>query len=231
MSSRKCEMKTMLRPLSRSPAQHLEQPRDLGRRQGGGRLVEDDDARAGEQHARELDELLHADRKIAEARARVDVEAEVLRAARRLARHAAPGDDAEAADRLRAEKDVLGDGEIGRDAELLMHHADAGGPRVARRAEMHRSAVDAHLACVAGVHAGDDLHQRAFAGAVLAGEAVDLAGLQREIDAAQRLDAAERLGDAGQFEPRRRHRGGLSSGSLRSGTAPPSTACRRRWPW
>ena len=65
-------------PALAHPAQHREQPRDLRRRQRRGRLVENDDARAGEQHARKLDELLHADRKIAETRARVDVEAEVL---------------------------------------------------------------------------------------------------------------------------------------------------------
>ena len=57
-----------------------------------------------------------------------------------------------------------------------MHHADAGGARVARRAEADRLAVDAHLAGVAGVDAGDDFHQRALAGAVFAREAVDRAG-------------------------------------------------------
>ena len=46
--------------LAQAP-QHPEQPLDLGRRQGRGRLVQDDDARAGEQDAAELDELLHAD--------------------------------------------------------------------------------------------------------------------------------------------------------------------------
>ena len=50
------------------------------------------------------------------------------------------------------------------------------------------------------MHAGDDLHQRALAGAVLADETVDLAGGEREVDVAQRLDAAERLRDAVQFE-------------------------------
>ena len=110
MSSRKCEMKTMLRPLALEPDQNAEQPLDLRRRQGGGRLVEDDDARAGEQHAGELDELLHADREIAEPRARIDVEPEALELLARLARHVAPGHDAEAVDRLRAEKHVLGDG-------------------------------------------------------------------------------------------------------------------------
>ena len=80
-------MKIRLRPLVAHPAQHVEQPLDLGRRQRRGRLVENDDARAGKQHAREFDELLHADRKIAEPGARVDVEPEVLQL---LGRRVAP---------------------------------------------------------------------------------------------------------------------------------------------
>ena len=39
----------------------------------------------------------------------------------------------------------------------------------------------------------DDVHQRRLARAVLAGDGVDLAAPQLEVDAAQRLDRAERL--------------------------------------
>jgi hypothetical protein len=95
--------------------QHVEQPLDFRRRQSRCRLVENDDARAGEEHAGELDELLHADREIAEPGARVDVEAEIPQLLLGLPRHFAPGDDAEPVDRLHPEKDVLGDGELGRD--------------------------------------------------------------------------------------------------------------------
>ena len=66
---------------------------------------------------------------------RIDVDAEDGELLARLARHAAPADDAEAVRRLLAEEDVLGDRQVGRDAELLVHHADAGGERVAGRAE------------------------------------------------------------------------------------------------
>ena len=72
---------------------------------------------------------------------RIDVDAEARRAARaRRATMRAPVDDAEPRRRLLAEKDVLGDGEVGHDAQLLMHHADAGGQRIARRAEVHLAA-------------------------------------------------------------------------------------------
>ena len=121
-----------------------EQAFDLGGRQSRGRLVQDDDARAGEQDARQLDELLHADREIAEPRARVDVEPEVLELFRRALGHPAPRDDAHSIHGLAAEKDVLGDAQFRRDAELLMHHADARRQGVARRAEMNFLALDAH---------------------------------------------------------------------------------------
>ena len=70
MSSRKCEMKIKPRPLAFELDQNFEQPLDFRRRQSGGRLVENDDPRAREKHAGKLDELLHADRKVAEPGAR-----------------------------------------------------------------------------------------------------------------------------------------------------------------
>ena len=186
--------------------QNAEQPLDLRRRKRRGRLVENDDARAGEQDPRKLDQLLHADREIAEPRARIDIEPEVLQLFGRRARHVAPGDDPETIDRLRPEKHIFCDAELRRDAEFLMDHADPRRQRVARRAEMHVLAVDLHLAFVGAMDAGDNFHQRALARAVLAGEAMNLAGKQRKVDASKRLDAAKRLRDAGQFQQRWRHR-------------------------
>ena len=137
-------MKMMLRPSLAQPCEDAEQAFDLRGRQSRGRLVENDDARAREQHAGQLDELLHADREIAEPRARVDVEPEVLELFRRALSHPPPRDDAHSIHGLIAEKDVLGDGQFRSDAELLMHHADARGQGVARRAEMDLLPVDTH---------------------------------------------------------------------------------------
>ena len=185
-SSRKCEMKTMLRPLARDAAQHLEQPLHLGRRQRRGRLVEDDDAGAREQHAGELDQLLQADRQRAHAGARIDVDAEagemLAGAARPCARQSTMPSRG---DRLLAEKDVLGDREVGNDRSAPgapcrcrrpAHRAPSGSaprvPSIVMRPSILR------------VNAGDDLHQRRLAGAVLADQAVDLAAAQREVDVA-----------------------------------------------
>jgi hypothetical protein len=99
------------------------------------------------------------------------------------------------------EEDVLGDGQVGRNAELLVHHADAGGVRVARPSGKRTGWPSSRKRAVElGVHAGDDLHQRALAGAVLANETVDLAGMKREVDTTKRFDAAEALRDALEFQ-------------------------------
>ena len=63
----------------------------------------------GEQHAGELDQLLQADRQVAEPRKRIDVDAEPGELLAGFARHAPPLHEAEAIGRLRAEKHVLGD--------------------------------------------------------------------------------------------------------------------------
>ena len=61
-------------------------------------------------------------------------------------------------------------------------------------------AVEQELARVAAVHAGDDLDQRRLAGAVLADQGVDRAGLDAQAAGAQGDDGAERLGDVAQLE-------------------------------
>ena len=196
----KCEMKTMLVPWSRSRRKRREQALDFRRRKRRGRLVEDDDAGAGEQHAGDLDQLLQADRQVAEPRQRIDVDAEPLQLLAGFARHPPPLHEAEAVGRLRPEKHVLGHRQVGRDAEFLMHHGDAGRVRVAHRSKPGLPAVQHETAREFRMHAGDDLHQRAFARAVLADETMDLAGGKREVDPAKRLDTAEGFRDPLQFE-------------------------------
>ena len=59
------------------------------------------------------------------------------------------------------------------------------------------------------IDARQHLHQRRFAGAVLADDGVDLAFLDAEVDVRQRLDAGKRLGDAAHLQ-----NGRCSSGYL-----------------
>ena len=85
-----------------------------------------------------------------------------------------PGDPA--AGRQAAHQQVLADGQVGQQAQLLVDDADAGVARLHRGRAADVAAPDLVRAAVALDGAGEDLDQRALAGAVLAGEAVDLAG-------------------------------------------------------
>jgi hypothetical protein len=78
---------------------------------------------------------------------------------------------------------------------VLVHHADAGGDRVARVGEADRSAVDLDGPLVRPLHAVQDLHQRRLAGAVLPHDRVHLAGAHGEVDVAVGDHAGEPLRD------------------------------------
>ena len=84
-------------------------------------------------------------------------------------------------------------------------HDDAGLVRLPGRGEADRGAGELDRAGVGRDRAGDDGHQRALAGAVLAEQDVSLAGAQVEIDPAQGANAAEPLLDAGEPQQRLGH--------------------------
>ena len=119
----------------------------LLRGQHGRRLVEHEHPRAAVQRPEDLDALLHAHGDVLDAGVRVDLQPVALGELlgpppRRL--------DVEepAAARLVAEDQVLGDGHDRDEHEVLEHHADPVGHRVARRADRDQLAVDADLALV-----------------------------------------------------------------------------------
>jgi hypothetical protein len=68
---------------------------------------------------------------------------------------------------------------------------------------VERLTVELHHALVLGIDAGDDLAQRRLAGAVLAQQGADLAGLDVHRDVVQRTHAREQLGNPGDLETRR----------------------------
>ena len=117
---------------------------------------------------------------------------------RDAAAHLRPVEAAEAEGGGVAEEDVLGDGELGEEQELLVDGGDAALDRVARGDGGELALADADAAAVGGVHAGDDLDERRLAGAVLAEERVHLAGEDVEVDVLEDADAGEGLRDAGE---------------------------------
>ena len=99
----------------------------------------------------------------------------------------------EGVERLAANPDILGDRHIGHQIEFLMDHRDAVLQRVERGSQPNFLAFEPEGAGVRGVDAGDDLHQRRFAGAVLAHQRVDMAALETEGNIVEREHAGERL--------------------------------------
>ena len=111
--------------------------------------------------------------------------------------------DPAAASRLVAEHDVLADGQVRAEVDLLVHGRDAGGLRVGGAAEDDgRSPATVIDAGVDGVDAGQRLDEGRLPGAVLAHERVDLAGAQAEVDVVEGQDAREADGDAPHLDDR-----------------------------
>ena len=108
---------------------------------------------------------------------------------------------AEAA-RLAAEEEVARDIEIVAERQVLVDHLDAGGARIPRRREGRAPAVDQDLAAVGLLRAGEDLHQRRFAGAVVAEDAEHFAGMDGEVDGTEGGDGAVGLRDPANLDPR-----------------------------
>ena len=79
-------------------------------------------------------------------------------------------------------------------------------PSVERRARVAASVTGLPrkviVPLVGWMHAGENLDQRRFAGAVVADQRDDFAGVDVEVDVGQRRDRAKVLGDAAQAENR-----------------------------
>ncbi len=188
---------------------------DLGHVSGGqGRrgFVENQDARLARERLGDLDHLPARQRKVLDECQRMDVIGSGTR--ERLLGDAAlrPAiDQAEAARRV-ADRDIVGDGEVGDEGQLLKDAGDAGGVGRRRRRERDRRAIEQHPALVGRHHARHDLDKRRLAGAVLAQYRVDAASLDREVGVLERAHTPVALGHAAHCEQghgRARGRGGF----------------------
>ena len=104
--------------------------------------------------------------------------------------------------------------------------------RVEGRVQLGFLAAQADLPASGVVDAGDDLHQRRLAGAVLAHERMDGAGLEAELDVVQRHHAREFLADTldrQQISPLGRRRSSRTAAVVGAGhrTVPPCGRLRR----
>ena len=92
-------------------------------------------------------------------------------------------------------EDVLGHRHVRAEGDFLVHETDSELLRPSRRGDLDRLAVQDNLTAVGPQDPVDDVHQRGFPGAVLAGDRVHLSAAQLEVNAAERVDRAERLAD------------------------------------
>ena len=179
---------------------------DLGVVERRRRLVHDQQLGVVGQRLADLDHLLLGDREAADELLGPQRQMEALDQLARLRVEPALVEEEPRAARLAPDEEVLRDREVGHQVELLVDDADAELLRVLGRDRLVGLAVEEELALVGVVDAGQQLHQRRLAGAVLADQREDLAGVQVEVHVLERLDAGEALADALDVEEELSHR-------------------------
>ncbi|OWK19569.1 hypothetical protein AJ88_40210 [Mesorhizobium amorphae CCBAU 01583] len=179
----------------------LGQALEFARRQARCRLVHGDDPGAIEQRAGDLDNLPLRHLQAAERGCRIDRWVEGGKGFSGAAFLLAPGDKDAAAGQRMAEKHVLGDAEARHLLQFLMDHGDTGGARRDRVVQRHWLAVDQHASRCRPVDPRQDAQQRRLAGAVLAKQAMDLAGADREGHVVEGPHGRKQLGDTCELQP------------------------------
>ena len=165
---------------------------DLLRSEDGGRLVEDEDLVVAVEHLQNLHALLHTDGDILDLCVEVDVEPVPVRELLDLFAGLLLLKEAELR-RLRAENDVIENGEDLDKLEMLMHHSYAEGGGVVRVLYPDLLAVFEDNALLRLIETEKNAHQRGFSGSVFAQKCVDLAPSELEGDIVVGLDSRELL--------------------------------------
>jgi hypothetical protein len=114
--------------------------------------------------------------------------------------HVPPVDDASPFRQLLVERNVFGNGQVGKERKVLINDLDAFADRVDRAQVCVLLAIDLHRPAVALVDAGNNLDQRRFAAAVLADETVNLAPFQRQADILQRTHTGKCFMNSGETD-------------------------------
>jgi len=99
-------------------------------------------------------------------------------------------------ERPAAKKDVLADVHVPAKREILVDHLDADVAALVWALEAHRLPGNQDFTGIALIRTGEYLHQRRFAGRVIADQTKNLAGIKSEIDLAKRLYGSEGFFDA-----------------------------------
>ncbi|MNQ97102.1 hypothetical protein D3C85_1127330 [compost metagenome] len=168
--------------------------------QGGSGLVHDQDAAFVHEGAGDFHLLLLGDRQGRDHGVGVETGAEVGQDGVRARAHFAALDGPERSFRLAAHEDVLRHRHVLGHAQFLVDQVDAQRACLARVADADRLAVENDLTGIRRVHAREDFHQGALAGAIFAHHGMDFAAAHRQVHAAQRARGAKALLDAAHFK-------------------------------
>ena len=162
----------------------------LGGQHSGG-FIQDQNIRAAVQHLDDLHGLLLGHGHVVDLHVRVNVEAVFVADVLDLLTGVVQIQLA-----LQAQDDVLRGGEEVHQLEVLVDHADTKVKGILGRGNGHRLVVDVDLPLVGEVDAGEHIHQRGLAAAVLAQQGQDLTFVQIKVHVFVCNDlAAEPLGD------------------------------------
>jgi hypothetical protein len=172
-----------------------EQELRIGLRKAGGRFVKDQKARFTDQALANLDELLLPHGHVAHDDVGVKMQVEFPKnlcrfGFERFAVHKGAGRP-----RFHSEENVLRDREV----QFLINDGDAGRLRLRRAGKLNLAPVKLDGAGIRPLRAGDDLHQGAFAGAVLAHDGVNGPPFNVKADVLQGAHARVGLGDPADF--------------------------------
>ncbi len=191
-SSSLWDTKRTVLPCSASRRERAEELVALKGADARGRFVEDEHARSQPQKAQQFELLALADGERADLG--LEVQGEAQRAGQighRLGGVRAPGEEPAG----RADEQVVHHAH-GREVQwVLMQHAHPVTDGVRRRAQSDGLAVEDDLSAIRGLEPGQDLHEGALAGAVLAQDAHDGARWNGQGDAVIGFDWAEMLSD------------------------------------
>ena len=227
-------MMMLVTPSSRRPRMRREQVLGVVVVQRGGGLVEDQQAHVLGERLGDLHELLLAHAELPDRGHGLLAQSDALEQLGGPGVGLVPADHA-ALGLLVAEEDVLGDRQVGHQGELLVDDHDALGLGVVdgREADGAAAVVDLALVAASRLDAGEHLHERGLAGAVLAADRVDLALVDRQGHVLEGDDAGKSLGDGPHLEDvfgqgALLRAGGSRRRDLARAGTPPVFCCRGR---
>ena len=191
-------------------AQAAHEVEELGRVvvvEGGGGLVQDQQAHVLGQRLADLDELLLAHAERSDLGRHVFLQADLFQDLLSAVVDLVPVNEAELAGLVSAQEDVFRDRQIGNEGQLLVNDANAERLRVLDGAELDFLAIEDDGAVVlpVGVDAGKNLHKGGLTGTVFAAQGVDFTGADIKVDVLEDGHAIETLVDVAHFQNVLRH--------------------------